>query len=439
MIDHVHAEAAHLEAQRVGERLHRVLGRVVDAAAREGELAAHRADVHDPPAALRGACPAAPAGTSAAGRRRWSRTGGARSSIGTRLDRAALAVAGVVDERADRALGLLDRRHGRAHRVLVGHVERERAAAGAFEVLDRLGPAGGRVDGQCPRRARCSAVARPMPVEQPVIRTALRVSAMALNPLRSARARTSSVWAARPMRPRSSQSAVSVRPERRPRGVTASRHDPLALRRAQQVDAQVGVDEEVARASRARRSRRCPSRPPPARAASGDGSSPSTSGTAHAHPDRGRPGLEEARRGRSGTPSPCGSRVLAGGEEVALRALVGPGPSGGGSGVERARRRPRRARRGRASPRPPGPLSDASSSSTLRPGRTTRALDASSGASGTGPRISKVMRPTRMPSRGSQRSIARASSAAGGPACWAPGSQGPRVSSVGTSRSPSWA
>jgi hypothetical protein len=85
---------------------------------------------------------------------------------------------------------------------------------------------------------------------------------------------------------------------------------------------------------------------------------------------------------------------------------------------------------------PSGPLSDASSSSTLRPGRTTRAEQVS-GANGTGPRISTVMRAIRMASRGSQRSSARASSAEGGPACWARGSQGPRVSSDGTSPSPS--
>jgi hypothetical protein len=85
---------------------------------------------------------------------------------------------------------------------------------------------------------------------------------------------------------------------------------------------------------------------------------------------------------------------------------------------------------------PSGPDSDASSIATLRPGRTTRAFTVS-GAIGTGARISMVTRPTRMPSRGSQSSIARPSSAEGGPACWAFGSQGPRVSSLGTARSPS--
>ena len=58
------------------------------------------------------------------------------------LDRAALAVAGVVDEHADGALGALHLIHRRAHRCLVGHVERERAAAGVLQVLDRLQPPG---------------------------------------------------------------------------------------------------------------------------------------------------------------------------------------------------------------------------------------------------------------------------------------------------------
>ncbi len=49
----VDAEAAHLEAQRVGDRLQRVLGRVVAAAAGERQPPAHRADVDDPAPALR--------------------------------------------------------------------------------------------------------------------------------------------------------------------------------------------------------------------------------------------------------------------------------------------------------------------------------------------------------------------------------------------------
>ena len=46
-----------------------------------------------------------------------------------RLDGARLAVAGVVDQHADGALGLGHRVDGGAHRGLVGHVEGERLAA----------------------------------------------------------------------------------------------------------------------------------------------------------------------------------------------------------------------------------------------------------------------------------------------------------------------
>ena len=41
-----------------------------------------------------------------------------------------------------------------------------------------------------------------------------------------------------------------------------------------------------------------------------------------------------------------------------------------------------------------------------------------------------MMRPTWNSAASSSRSISRPISAEGGPACWAPGSQGPRVSSV---------
>ena len=81
-----------------------------------------------------------------------------------------------------------------------------------------------------------------MPVEQPVISTGVLSSAMdeasphGTGQVKRARARTSSVWAPRPMRPRSSQSALSASPMPST-CVTASTHDPLALGRPQQVDA----------------------------------------------------------------------------------------------------------------------------------------------------------------------------------------------------------
>ena len=117
------------------------------------------------------------------------------------------------------------------------------------------------------------------------------------------------------------------------------------------------------------------------------------------------------------------------------RADASSGPGGGSSCSQSAVMSAVARRQARARiTTPSDPVSAASSSSTLRPGRVTLALRVS-GAIGTGARISTVTRPTRIPSRGSQSSSARASRAEGGPACWASGSQGPRVSSVGTTTS----
>ena len=80
------------------------------------------------------------------------------------LDRAGLAVAGVVDERADRAVLSLDRRDGRLHRGLVGDVERQRPAAARLQLGQRLGLPRGRVDGPAcgdePLRGRMADPAR---------------------------------------------------------------------------------------------------------------------------------------------------------------------------------------------------------------------------------------------------------------------------------------
>jgi hypothetical protein len=84
--------------------------------------------------------------------------------------------------------------------------------------------------------------------------------------------------------------------------------------------------------------------------------------------------------------------------------------------------------------RPPA-SSTASSSSTVRPGRATDA-ETDTSATGTGPRISNVIRESSVPSRGSHASSARPSSAAGGPACWFAGSHGPAVCSVEAKRPP---
>ncbi len=126
--DHVDAEAGDLEPQRVAQRLQRVLGRVVPAAAREGQAAAHRADVDDLAPALR-----------AHRRQRQLRQPREAEDVRLelpadgverdRLDGAALAVAGVVDQHADRARRALDLGDRRRHRRLVGDVERQQPAA----------------------------------------------------------------------------------------------------------------------------------------------------------------------------------------------------------------------------------------------------------------------------------------------------------------------
>ena len=90
-----------------------------------------------------------------------------------RLDWSALAVARVVDEHADASLladDLVDR--GR-HRRLVGHVEGQGATAEVGEVGEGLESTGGGVDRRSGRRVSWSAVAPPIPVEHPVMSTAV--------------------------------------------------------------------------------------------------------------------------------------------------------------------------------------------------------------------------------------------------------------------------
>ena len=137
-------EALDLEAQRVRDRLDRVLGGVVDPAAGEHEPPAHRADVDDPPVML-------------APHPRQHQLAHPDEAEHVRLelaadllhrdvlDRPGLAVAGVVHERANRALVLLDAGDGGPHRLLVCHVKRQQPAALLLEVGDRLEPARCRV------------------------------------------------------------------------------------------------------------------------------------------------------------------------------------------------------------------------------------------------------------------------------------------------------
>src|SRR5207247_3608866 len=119
------AESADLEAQGVRERLDRVLCGVIDAPAREGQPAAHRADVDDPPPAL----PAHARQHQLAHPHQPEDVGLELTPHG--LDRdllngAALTVAGVVDQDANRAFYLVDGPDAGAHRVLVGYVTDQR-------------------------------------------------------------------------------------------------------------------------------------------------------------------------------------------------------------------------------------------------------------------------------------------------------------------------
>ena len=142
--DRVDPEPAHLKAQRVRDRLDRVLGRVVVAAAGKRQPPAHRADVDD-------LAPALLAHLSQHELGQRDEPEHVRLELPAHrvqpdlLDRAALAVAGVVDQHAHGPVRALYLRHRRAHRLLVGHVQRQRSAARLGQVGNRLRPASARV------------------------------------------------------------------------------------------------------------------------------------------------------------------------------------------------------------------------------------------------------------------------------------------------------
>jgi hypothetical protein len=143
--DDPHAEGRDLDAQGVTDGLDGVLGRVVVPAEREGHPAAHRADVDD-----------APAAPLAHGREDELAHPGEAEDVGLEhrtdlvevdlLHRAVLAVSRVVDEGADGTVDALDLGDGRAHGLLVGHVEGGDVRAEGLEVGEGVGPAGRRPD-----------------------------------------------------------------------------------------------------------------------------------------------------------------------------------------------------------------------------------------------------------------------------------------------------
>jgi hypothetical protein len=82
----------------------------------------------------------------------------------------------------------------------------------------------------------------------------------------------------------------------------------------------------------------------------------------------------------------------------------------------------------------PSARSSPATSSTDRPGRSSSTRTSTS-PTGIAPRISQVSRAKTMPGEPA-RASSPASSAEGGPACWWPGSHGPRVHCVAAKRPP---
>ena len=205
-----------------------------------------------------------------------------------------------------------------------------------------------------PRSARRSAVARPMPVEQPVMRTGPgsmgEDSSAAARRSSRPRARTSSVWAPLPMRPRSSHSSVSASPTPSTR-VTASTptHSPSGGRSRWTVSS-VLMNRYSRQSSTALTP--LPTSATTIRRSSGARLLALHERAPHAHPDERRAGLEEAAVHEPVLHRRVVAGLLTGGKEVAVAALVGAGRR---RIRTRAARRPRpRARRWRASPRRPG-------------------------------------------------------------------------------------
>ena len=126
--DHVDAELTQFEPEGIAECLDRELGRVIETAARKGDLPAHRTDVDD-------------AAFSLVAHPRQDHLGELCESeeVGLelpprvvdrhRLDRTVKAVSRVVDQDADRAVFLLDGLDGGLCRRRIRYVKREQAAS----------------------------------------------------------------------------------------------------------------------------------------------------------------------------------------------------------------------------------------------------------------------------------------------------------------------
>ena len=125
---HLNPKTRDFEPERVRQRLERVLGRVVDTAARKGQTTSHRADVDDPSLS-----PGAHAGQHQLRESDEAEHVGLELAADARnrdqFDRARLTVTGVVDENPDTSGLGHDRGHGCLHRRLVIDIQDEGAAA----------------------------------------------------------------------------------------------------------------------------------------------------------------------------------------------------------------------------------------------------------------------------------------------------------------------
>jgi hypothetical protein len=144
--DDVDAEPPDLLAEGVGVGLQGVLGGVVPGAEGEGDLAAHGGDVDDRARALPAQVRQHELGQ--AGRAEQVDLELVAGLVeGDVLGGAVESEPGVVDQDVDPALPVEDRPHGPLQVGVLGHVHRQRVAAGVADGVQALDPAGAAVDG----------------------------------------------------------------------------------------------------------------------------------------------------------------------------------------------------------------------------------------------------------------------------------------------------